>query len=239
MGWKNKAVEILVIEGVVRRRAAGDLGGVVVADEIARIIEIELLFGAVNMDAGWEGNFKHPPTFAVLFVRRDLLATNAILSEQERHGHVVLECVTDEVEELLFCPGRLGLMALKRLARLVELRCLNSRVGLDRDAAVAEYAATARRRKRRDQRPLAAGIDLNEESRRPWGCCLTARAPPRSVRRKSTVFTRRQLSSPPCTSSTFSRRSVIECLVLEVMRQRPAERASDRGASVNDIVYLK
>ena len=105
MGRKHKAVEILVIEGVVRRRAVGDLGGVVVANEIARIIEIELLFGAVNMDAGWEGNFKYPPTFAVLFVRRDLLATHAILSEQERHGHVVLECVTDEVEELLFCPG--------------------------------------------------------------------------------------------------------------------------------------
>jgi hypothetical protein len=44
----------------------------------------------------------------VFFVRRGLLATHAFLREQERHGHVIVECVTDEIEELLCRPGRLA-----------------------------------------------------------------------------------------------------------------------------------
>src|SRR5258708_21712969 len=99
------------------------------------------------MEGGWEGDFEPPPAFAVFFVRRGLLATYAFLREQERHGHVIVECVTGEIEEPLCRPGRLALMAFKGFTRLVEHGCLHARIALDRHTAIAEDAAAAGQRK--------------------------------------------------------------------------------------------
>ena len=68
MGRKDKAVEIPMIEGVMSRSAATDIGSIVVPNEITRIVEIEFLFQAVHMDAGWEGHFEYSPAFIVLFM---------------------------------------------------------------------------------------------------------------------------------------------------------------------------
>jgi hypothetical protein len=60
-------------------------------------------------------------------------------------------------------------MAFKGFTRLVEHGCLHARIALDRHTAIAEDAAAAGQRKRRDQCPLAACIDLNKDIPEPLG----------------------------------------------------------------------
>jgi hypothetical protein len=72
------------------------------------------------MDAGRELGFQYAPAFAVLLVRRHFLAMHPIAREQERHGHVVLKCIADEVEQLVLVPRRLPLMTLESFPRLFE-----------------------------------------------------------------------------------------------------------------------
>ena len=90
MGREDEAVEILVIERVVRSYAARDVGRIVVAYEMARIVELELLLRAMHPDPGRKTHLKHPPGLAMLFVWRDLLAAHVVSGEQERHSHVVV-----------------------------------------------------------------------------------------------------------------------------------------------------